>query len=420
MTSPRHALALALILPLYGCGAAATGPGAATPGPETTPPPKAVPTETVPEMVVSPFTDDELVFQFSQGRDLMMAGKMQEAAAVFDKLLRIAPDKATTPPSLYNSGLCHEDLRDRPTAIARYQDLVARFPDHASSRPALFRAMHLLAHEERWADLVTTADAALKLTDLTVLEKIDALGARGLGVVEQGRLEDAERDVIKARDLIEDHRLGESGKPSTELVQVSFALGEVRRLKSEKIGFSPLPPSFSDVLEQRCQALLDAQTAYTEAMRGYDAHWSAMAGYRVGQLYQKLHAEVMAIPPTASAKTLKDKQLFEATMRLRYRILLEKGLKMMEGTVKMAERTGESSGWVARARDAKKDLEQSLAEEKAALAKMPFTEDEVRAAMEKLKAKVAAAPAPGSAPGASTAAPAGTGTATPPAPGGAP
>jgi tetratricopeptide (TPR) repeat protein len=338
-------------------------------------------------MVVSPYTDDELARQFEQGRTLVMEGKIPEAAAVFERLLRLAPDGQTAPPSLYNSGMCHEDLGERAVAIDRYRDLAKRFPAHASARPALFRAMHLLAYEERWPDLVTVAGEVLALTDLTVLEKIDALGARALGAVEQDRLAEAERDVGKARDLIEDHRLGESGKPPLELVQVSFALGEVRRLRSEKIGFNPFPPNFTDVLEQRCQALLDAQAAYTEAMRGYDAHWSAMAGYRVGQLYQRLHAEVMAIPPTEPAKTLPQKQLFEATMRLRYRILLEKGLKMMEGTVKLAERTGESSGWVARARDAKKDLEQSLADEKAALAKMPFTEAEVREAMEKLKTK---------------------------------
>ena len=384
---PALAVAVALLFPLTGCGAAASGSGPSAPSAATSTPAPAFPAQTVPEMVVSPYTDDELAFQFAQGRDLLLAGKIQEAAAVFDKLLRIAPDKPIAPPSLYNSGLCHEELRDRPAAIARYQDLVARFPDHASARLALFRGMHLLAHEERWTELVSAAGAVLKLTDLTVLEKIDGLGARALGAVEVGDLEAAERDVIHARDLIEDHRLGESGKPPVQLVQVSFALGEVRRLKGEKITLSPMPPNFTDVLEQRCQALLDAQAAFTEAMRGYDAHWSAMAGYRVGQLYQKLHAEVMSIPPTASAKTLKDKQLFEATMRLRYRILLEKGLKMMDGTVKMAERTGETSGWVSRAREAKSDLEQALADEKAALAKMPFTEDEVRAAMDKLKAK---------------------------------
>jgi tetratricopeptide (TPR) repeat protein len=385
MTS--RALVLACLFVLTGCGAATTSAGPKAPGSSPQTPPG--PTQEVPEMVVSPYTDDELVRQFEQARELVLAGKIQEAAAAFDRLLRLAPDGQTAPPSLYNAGMCHEDLGDRALAIDRYLELTRRFSSHQSARSALFRAMHLLAYEERWPELLTTADRALALPEITVLEKIDALGARALGKVEQDKLDEADRDVIAARNLIEDHRLGESGKPPLSLVQVSFALGEVRRRKSEKIVFSPLPPNFTDVLEQRCQALLDAQTAYTEAMRGYDAHWSAMAGYRVGQLYQKLHADVMQISPTAPAKTLQQKQLFEATMRLRYRILLEKGLKMMEGTVKLAERTGESSAWVARAREAKKDLEQSLAEEKAALSKMPFTEDEVREAMEKLKAKPA-------------------------------
>jgi len=381
MSHVPRALALASLLVLVGCGAAPVAPVT----PPTTPPP--VPTQEVPELVVSPYSEAELVHEFERGRELMLAGKIEQAAAVFDKLVRLAPDGQTAPPSLYNGGICHEDEGDLAAAIDRYRELAKRFPGHASARPAAFRVMHLLAYSERWPELVTSADEVLKLTDLTVIEKIDALGSRALGFVEQDKLDESERDVGKARDLIEDHRLGESGKPPVELMQVSFALGEVRRLKSEKIAFSPLPPNFTEVLEQRCQALLDAQTAYTDAMRGYDAHWSAMAGYRVGQLYQKLHGEVMQIPPTAQSKTLKQKQLFEATMRLRYRILLEKGLKMMEGTVKLAERTGESSGWVARARDAKQDLEQSLSEEKAALAKMPFTEAEVREAMEKLKSK---------------------------------
>jgi hypothetical protein len=168
---------------------------------------------------------------------------------------------------------------------------------------------------------------------------------------------------------------------------VSFALGEVRRRKSEKITFDPMPPNFTDVLEQRCQGLLDAQSAYADAMRAYDAHWSAMAGYRVGQLYQQLHRDLMRVPPPVKADTLKKKQLFEGVMRLRYRVLLEKGLKMMDGTVRMGQRTGEDSSWVQRARDAKRDIELSLDDEKAALARLPFTEEELEAALELLKKK---------------------------------
>ena len=122
-------------------------------------------------------------------------------------------------------------------------------------------------------------------------------------------------------------------------------------------------------------------------MRSRDAHWSAMSGFRVGELYHQLHRETMAIPTPKAATDLKKKQLFHAAMRLRYRILLEKGLRMMSGTVRIGERTGEDSYWVTRARKAKKSLEQALADEKVALSKLPYTEDEMRAALEKLKGR---------------------------------
>jgi hypothetical protein len=79
-------------------------------------------------------------------------------------------------------------------------------------------------------------------------------------------------------------------------------------------------------------------------------------------------------------------------MRLRYRVLLEKGLKMMQGTVDLGDRTGESTAWVARAKEAKLEIEASLATEREALSKLPFTEDELRKALGDLQKKPATKP----------------------------
>jgi hypothetical protein len=81
-------------------------------------------------------------------------------------------------------------------------------------------------------------------------------------------------------------------------------------------------------------------------------------------------------------------------MRLRYRILLEKGLAMMGGTVALGERTGESSAWIARAREAKRDLETAIATEKEALSKLPFSEEEIKTALDDLKKKAPPKPKP--------------------------
>jgi tetratricopeptide (TPR) repeat protein len=376
--SLARALVLASIW-LTGCAASPTRPNA-PPGPP------AKPIE-VAEVVVSPFSDSELEVQFERARALLLGEKYKESSEIFDRLARLAPSGEVAPPSLYNGAIAREGLADRPGAIERYRQLLQRFPDHATARSAQFRLVRLHGRLEQWGELVTAADKIVARKDLSVLEAIEARGARALGLVEQDRIDEAAREVGLARDVIEDHRLGESGKPPIELAQVSFALGEVRRRRSEKITFDPMPPNFVDVLEQRCQGLLDAQSAYADAMRAYDAHWSAMAGYRVGQLYQQLHRDLMRVPPPIKADTLKKKQLFEGAMRLRYRVLLEKGLKMMDGSVRMGQRTGEDSSWVQRAREAKRDIELSLDDEKAALAKLPFTEEELEAALELLKKK---------------------------------
>jgi tetratricopeptide (TPR) repeat protein len=379
----RLALAASLFAFLTGCAAT---PAARAPGTPGAVAPLTSPVE-VAAMVVSPYSDLELAQQFEQARVALLRERHKDAAEAFDRLVRLAPDGDTAAPSLYNGALAREGLLERQPALDRYQKLIERFPEHPVTRGAYFRLSRLYSFLERWDDLARNAERTLRLHDLTILEAIDAHGAMALALVEQDKVDEAAKHIGLARDLIEQHRLGESGPPPLELAQASFALGEVRRKKAEKITFNPMPPNFVEVLEQRCQALLDAQGAFTEAMRSYDAHWSAMAGYRVGQLYQQLHRDVMAIPPTGKADSLRKQQLFEGAMRLRYRVLLEKGLKMMDGTVRLGRRTGEDSAWVHRAEEAKKDIELALDDEKRALSKLPYTEAELQEALDLLRGK---------------------------------
>jgi tetratricopeptide (TPR) repeat protein len=377
-------LLLALALPaLGGCAAALS------PAPVAAPPAQSAPVVEVPATVVSPFSDSELAAQFDAARRLLLDGDDARAAEAFDRLVRLAPDGQVAPPSLLNAGLAYQGLGDRAAAEQRYRELCKRFPENENARTALLRLEGIYAYLERWQDLAGVAEQVVARggSDLTLLDVIGAHGADALALVEQGKLDPASREVDKARDLIEQNRLGEAGAPPLELATVSFALGEVRRLKSEKLTFTPVPANFGEVLEERCQGLLAAQAAYSDAMRSFDAHWSAMAGYRVGQLYQQLHRDLMRVPPPAKADTLKRKQLFEGAMRLRYRVLLEKGLKLMDATVRIGDRTGEDSTWIHRAEEAKHDIELGLQDEKEALAKLPFTEAELTAALESLKVK---------------------------------
>ncbi len=358
---------------------------AASPAPAPNAPKDAQPIEIAPT-VISPYSDAELAAQFEKAKTMLLSERYKEASEAFDKLVRLAPDGPTAAPSLYNGAVAREGMSDKKGALERFKTFLERYPDHEMTKNALVRRNRIFSFLEQWKELGEGADTLLGRKDLSLLETIEARGEKALSLVELDNVDEASKQVNLARNLIEDNHLGE-GKLPVELAQVSFALGEVRRKKSERVTFSPLPPNFTELLEQRCQGLLEAQAAYTDTMRSFDPHWSAMAGYRVGQLYQKLHRDVMGITPPAKADTLKKKQLFEGAMRLRYRVLLEKGLAMMDATVRIGQRTGEDSAWIHRAVEAKRDLDLALADERAALAKMPFTEDEVKAALDQIRAQ---------------------------------
>jgi hypothetical protein len=102
-------------------------------------------------------------------------------------------------------------------------------------------------------------------------------------------------------------------------------------------------------------------------------------------MYRLLHGDLMRIPPPATSKTERQRQVFFAFMHVRYRILLEKGVREIDQTLQLAERTGDTSSWIERARQAQSEMKGALAEEQSALRRLPFTEGEVSAALDALK-----------------------------------
>lgn len=370
--------ALLWVIGMTGCAsrlATASG-GAAEPVIQATP------------VVITPHHAGDVAEMFERAHALLSKGRTTEAATLFDTVAEADASGPLASAAIYNAGLAWELGGQREKALARFKDALrqARGNDDIGTLAAI-RATRLLGMAENWNEVLQVAETLLARKHLRDVERLEAVGAKALALVELGELELAAKHVAQGRDLIDVLGLGGGGRLPTAVAQIQFVLGELRRLRSEQIVFVPMPPSFPDVLERRCQGLLDAQNAYTDAMRSLDPHWAAMSGYRVGQLYQRLHADILAITPPPQANTNEKRQLFEGAMRLRFRILLEKGLKMMDHTVSMGERSGEAGAWVARAREARDELLRSLAEEKEALARLPYSEQDLQRALDDLEKK---------------------------------
>ena len=325
----------------------------------------------------------------ARGERALLAQNWQEAVDAFEALIAGDPNAANDPQVIYDLALAYEGLGDREKARDRYREVVRRFPSDPNARSALAREVSIDAYLEDWKALGEVGEQILARKDLEVADKMLGLGARGLSRIVAGDETGAARDVNAGLDIVEETRFGATGQLPVAAAMLKYAQAEIRKYRSEKIVLNPPPPDFVQKLEMRCQLLLDAQSSYADAIRSVDLHWAAMSGYRVGEMYRTLHHHLMMIPPTEKAKTESDKQLFYGIMHVRYRALLEKGIEMMKRTLALGERTGVAAAWMKRAEAAKAEMERALEEEKATLAKLPYTEETLEKTLEIMKKKAA-------------------------------
>lgn len=366
-----------MIAALAGCAGASERPQPQTP-------PRRV---DVQNQILGPHVEGTVKELLAKGEHALLAQKWQEAIEAFEAVLAADPAAANDPQLLFDLGVAYEGLGDREKARARFREVVQRFPTDVHAKHALAREVSLDAYLEDWKALGEAGEAILARKDTDDVEKMLGLGARGLSRVIAGDETGASHDIQSGLDLVEENRYGATGQLPVAAAMLKFAHGELRKLRSEKISLSPPGPDFVLKLEMRCQLLLDAQSAYADAIRSVDPHWAAMSGYRVGEMYRTLHHDLMLIPPTEKAKTEHDKQLFYGIMHVRYRVLLEKGIEMMKRTLALGERTGVASAWMKRAEASKAEMEKALEDEQATIKSFPFTEEELEKALEIMKKK---------------------------------
>ncbi len=323
---------------------------------------------------------------FERGMRRFAAGQYAKAAVDLETAASAAPEQRWAPSALYHAALARDELGEFPACAENFKRVVHSQGSNPQHRDAQVRLIRVLVFLERWGEAGQEADSFLeRYKDPRPLEVIVARGGRALAELSVEDLVRAERDVESARSIIEDQQFQIPARIHRDVAVVYFALGELRRRRAGNIRFVPLSSNFSNQLEQRCQLLLDAQFAYSTSMRAYDAHWSIMAGYRVGELYAQLHADLMQLLATDSPSDPERKRLFEAALRLRYSVLLSKAVNSMEHTLAAAARTNESSNWVQLTRESYLGLKNSLAEEQAALDTIPYSRQEVQSALENLR-----------------------------------
>ena len=382
----RYFIAVALMLPLSSAlGCRRQGPTTAQTASE--PDPQQVGTRVVVAgTVVTPseaLSADEF---FDRGTQRFQQRLYTLAAADFEAAARGLSNPTQVMLAWYRAGIARDESGEFATAAANFEQVLLTHDRSAIVRDTHVRLTRLLVYLERWERAGQVARMmSAQFGPLGPVEDVVVKGAMALSALATNDQDAASRDIEAARSTIEEHQFDVPARLQRDVAVVYFALGELRRQRANNIAFVPFPPNFNEQLERRCQLLLDAQTAYSMAMRAYDAHWSVMAGYRVSELYEDLHRDLMALMSSLRWPDAESQQLYEAAFRLRYSILLDKAKTGLDQTLTLAARTDDNSKWVTWAREARDKMQRAVNSEHEALAKVPYSREVLLRALERLK-----------------------------------
>lgn len=339
----------------------------------------------VPRTIVTPEAAASVPELYALASGLFDRAEYERAAREFDRIATLDPSGDLADDSLFRAGEAYDLASFLESAALRYEQLSQRYPESPLAALARVRATRLLVHLDRFERAGELARGILESgTLLNPFDRVLVYAASALWRLERGDELAAATFVEKGRSTIDAHRLDAAGRVGRELAALYYALGETRRRRAERITFEPMPPDYLDALERRCQLILDAQSAYSDTMRAYDAHWSAMAGFGVGELYRRLHEDLMQVRPPKSADTEEKRQLFEAGMRHRFAVLLEKALANVELTLGMLQRTQEKSSYLQRLTRARDEIVAAKDREQAALDRLPYSRATLEAALQEL------------------------------------
>jgi tetratricopeptide (TPR) repeat protein len=296
---------------------------------------------------------------FDTGTRAFKSGEFEKAALHFDRLWQSFPASPNLLPALWNAGLADERLARFTEALQRFGEYLRKSPEDIEAQFHAALAEYKLG---RFDDAARRLQALADRPGLPLIRKADALLQQGVCKVESGARNEGERLLRAALQIYEqlDERV-DPGLPA----QAEFWLGESYRgyFREQKLDPSSMnEKALGDALETKAQFLLSAQGHYLRAIRKGDGEWATAAGYRIGELYEEFHDQLLhaALPEGLDES---QRALYQGELRKKVRNLIGKAIRIYEQTLSTAQRVGARNAYVEKTEQALERLRKLLLED---------------------------------------------------------
>jgi len=293
---------------------------------------------------------------FDVGTRSFQAGDFEKAALHFDRLWSSFPASFLRGPALWNAGLAHERLSHDALALERfvkYSELKNEPEAQLHAARAEFRLKLFPAAARRLHELAARPG-------LPALMKAAAIVQEGVCRIEGGARAEGEILLREALEIYQNDR--EEPVDPVLPAQAEFWLGEAFRGTFREQKLDPLSmdaKGLADALERKAQFLLSAQGHYLRSIRRGDGEWATAAGYRIGEMYEQFHDQLLEAP-LPRGLTADQRELYQKELRNKVRNLIEKAIRIYEQTLATAERVGAQSGYLEKTQAALERLRKLL------------------------------------------------------------
>jgi len=308
---------------------------------------------------------------FREGLRRMRAEDCALAVQLYDRVFVEFPDSRYASAAIYNAGLCFRTLGVISESVERFETLLANMPTSEDRKHAAFMLAELYLRQERWDEAMGRALTLLSRGDLSPDERVEALSRQAQALLGAERIEEAGETARNALRYVRRQEDQEPVQGQYFPAAANYVLAETLRLQAEAIDVPEASlETQRDRLESRAQLILNAQREYFNTMRYHQPEWSAVAGYRVGGMYDSLWDAIMTAPvpdPPDMRLEGEDLALYQGTYRERLKALvkplLRHSIRYWELTLLMIERTGVESEWTERIRGDLNRVRSLLAEQ---------------------------------------------------------
>ena len=283
---------------------------------------------------------------FDVGTRAFAAGQFDKAATHFERLADAFPQSANRLASLWNAGLSRERLGQWAAALARFSAYLAKSDEPDAQ-------FHAAVAEYKLGRLDDAAARLHKLSGregLPAARKGEALLQEGVCRVESGKRDEGEK-LLRAAIALYDK---EDGVDPALPAQGEFWMGEVYRGYFRDVQLDPSrmdEKKLGETMETKAEFLLSAQGHYLRAIRRGDGEWATASGFRIGELYEQFHDELLSAP---LPRGLDEEQrgAYQQALREKVKNLVGKAIRIYEQTLATAQRVGASNAYVQQTEDA--------------------------------------------------------------------